>query len=90
MLSGFALLVIYLMGCAGLRPFPEKYIYEFDPKEPICGQYQIVDEANLKYEWVRDIPFKQCPAIFGFTSKQIPNVLNWGRDAKVYAQEHCH
>lgn len=81
---------LLLSGCAGLKPFPEQTLYEFDPKTPpVCAEYKIVDEENLKYEWVKDIPFKDCPAIFGFTDKQIPNILNWGRDAKKFAREHC-
>lgn len=77
------------VSCAGLKPFPTKTLLEFDPKEPICAEYRIVDEENLKYEWVKDIPFKQCPAIFGFSSRDIPKVLDWGQDAKTYAREHC-
>ncbi len=86
-LVAFALPLTCSMACAGLKPFPERYLYEYDAKNKVCGQYQIVDQQNLKYEYVKDLP---CPSLFGFTSRQIPNVLNWARDAKIYAQEHCH
>ncbi len=79
-----------LLSCAGLRPFPVDTLYEYDAKEPICGEYKIVDVENLKYAWVRDIPLKDCPSIFGFTPKQIPKVLSWARDAKDYARAHCN
>lgn len=89
-LSGAALSIFLLLsGCAGLKKFPTDKLYEFDPKTPICGEYQVVDFENLKYQWVRDIPFKECPAIFGFVLGDIPKVLRWGRDSIAYGKAHC-
>lgn len=85
----FALQLTSLTACAGLRPFPVDTVYEYDPKEPICGEYKIVDAENLKYVWVKDIPFEDCPPIFGFDPEQIPKILDWARDAKIYARDHC-
>lgn len=76
--------------CAGLKPFPTKDLFEYDAKNKVCGQYVLVDEENLKYDWVKDLPVNQCPSIFGFRSKDIPKVLDWGTDAKDYARNNCH
>lgn len=82
-------MVISVSGCAGLKKFPTDKIYEFDPKEPVCAEYQITDYKKLTYVWVRDIPFAQCPPIFGFVTSDIPRVLNWGRDSIAYGEVHC-
>lgn len=72
--------------CAGLRKFPTETVIEYDNKNKVCGQYKIVDFENLKFEFVGDIP---CPSIFGFTSKDMPKVLDWQKDAQDYARNHC-
>lgn len=81
--------IMLLSGCAGLRPFPVKDLYEFDPKTPACAHYVITDYTNLKFKWVEDIPFVDCPAIFGFLSSDIPKVFNWGQDSIQYGKTHC-
>lgn len=80
---------IFSLGCAGLKPFPTKDLFEFDAENKVCGQYVVVDEANLKYDWVQDLPLDQCPSIFGFKSNKIPDVLDWAVDAKAYCKQHC-
>lgn len=87
--KGFALLLISLivMGCAGLKPFPVRTLIEYDNKFKVCGMYEIVDLENLKYEYVKDIP---CPSVFGFSSKDVPKVLDWAKDAQSYAKQKCH
>lgn len=82
-------MALLLSGCAGLPQFPTKYIYEFDPKTPVCAQYEITNYETLTYKWVMDIPFAQCPALFGFTSTDVPKVLDWGRNAISYSKAHC-
>lgn len=89
MLLRHCLIVLGLSACAGAPKFPEAFIYEFDPKEPVCAEYKITDVENFKYIWVRDIPFAQCPAIFGFTPVQVPNVFNWGIEVRDYSKKHC-
>lgn len=67
--------------------FPTDTLIEYDNKHKVCGQYKITDPEHFKYEYVKDIP---CPAIFGFTSKDIPKVLDWGQDMQDYARQHCN
>ena len=86
MRTALKLLPICLIGCAGLKPFPTSTLIEYDNKHKVCGQYQIVDLEKFRFEYVKDIP---CPAVFGFTAKDIPNVLNWAQDAEDYARQHC-
>ena len=82
-------LTISLVGCAGLKKFPTDRIIEVDMKSKVCGEYKITDAKNLKFKWVRDIPFEQCPSTFGFTSADIPKVLNWAQDAQSYVEKNC-
>ncbi len=72
--------------CAGLKKFPTDTLIEYDHKNKVCGKYKIVDAENFKFDYLGDIP---CPDVFGFTSKDTPNVLNWLQDAKEYARNHC-
>ncbi len=75
--------------CSGLRPFPTDRVWEWDPKSDVCGEYKIVDAKNLKVVHVRDVPRAQCPAIFGFTAKAIPKVLDWSADAIKKCADKC-
>ncbi len=84
-----SLTALTLLSCAGLKPFPTKDLWEYSPQDGVCGHYVITDEANLKFAHKEDVPLAQCPPIFGFTAAEIPKVLQWGRNAKRYAQDHC-
>lgn len=79
-------LVSSLTGCASLKPFPTKYVYEYDRKNKVCGQYRITDPEHLKVEYEKDIP---CIDIFGFSSSDIPKVLDWAEDAQEYVRVNC-
>lgn len=81
-----ALLLTFLTGCAGLKPFPTKELYEFDPRSKVCALYTIVDEEKMQWQWVRDIPAENCVSIFGFKTSDIPNVINWVMDAREYSK----
>lgn len=84
------LIALFLSGCkGGLKPFPTDRILEFDPKVPVCAEYRITDPENLKVKHVRDIPYAECPAIFGFNAADIPKVMGWGREARKFAKEKC-
>lgn len=86
-LSKLSVLPIFLIGCAGLPPFPTQTLIEYNAKSKVCGQYRITDPEHMKFEYVKDVP---CPSIFGFTSKDIPKVLDWADDAQEFARNHCH
>lgn len=77
---------LLLSGCAGLKPFPADTLIEYDAKNKVCGEYRITDPENLKFKYVKDI---SCPSIFGFTSRDVPKVLNWATDAKEYVRSRC-
>lgn len=92
MLSAFLLPFLCLTGtlsCSGLKKFPTDKLYEFDPKAQVCAEYQIIDFEKFKFKHVRDIAIDQCPAIFGFTSSDIPIVLQWSEDAIQYSKQRC-
>lgn len=89
LLQPLIFLTVLLSGCAGLKKFPTDKLYEFDPKVPTCAEYQITDFEHLKFKHVKDIPFDQCQAIFGFLDKDIGKVLQWGEDSIKYGHEHC-
>lgn len=75
-----------LSACSGLRPFPTDTLIEYDARFKVCGQYKIVDPENFKFQYVKDIP---CPSVFGFTSQDVPKVLDWAADAKKYVRDRC-
>lgn len=79
--------LIVNLSCAGLRPFPTDTLIEYDSKNKVCGQYKIVDPENFEFKYVKDIP---CPDVFGFLSRDVPKVLDWEKDAKSYAKQHCN
>ncbi len=85
--TGFALLLIFLTGCAGLKAFPTSKLVEYDGKKKVCREYRIIDPVNLKFEYVKNIA---CPSVFGFTSSDIPKVLDWAEDAQTFVKERCN
>lgn len=81
--------LLVLTACSGLRQFPTKYIYEFDPKSRVCGVYEVVNFESMHYVHIKDLSLEECPAIFGFKDRDIPEVLQWAREAQAYARSHC-
>lgn len=78
-----------LSACSGLKPFPTKTVWEFDSRTQVCGEYQITDPVALTVKHLRDVPLSQCPAVFGFSTQDVPKVMSWARDAQKYVKEHC-
>jgi hypothetical protein len=60
--------------------FPAKYIWEVDLKSNACGQYEIVDPKALKFKHIKDWPIEKCDGVFGFSTTEIPRVLDWCSD----------
>lgn len=83
-------MVLALSACSGLKPFPTQTLYEFDTKDHVCGVYKITNAETFQFAHVKDLPLAQCPAIFGFSSGDIPKVLDWSRDAVQYAKTRCN
>lgn len=84
----FLIVLLSLSGCATLRPFPAKYLYEIDTIYGVCGKYVIVDPETLQYDYVEDLPLFQCNGVFGFSTEDIPKVLDWSEEAIKKAKEH--
>ena len=79
-----------LSACAGLKPFPVKYVYEVDTKNKICGQYQITQvRPKLQFKHVKDLPLDVCNGVFGFATGEIAKVLDWADEAAGYAEQRC-
>lgn len=90
-LPGLKLLKIFLIGvmlsgCSGIKPFPADHIIEYDRKNKVCGSYKIVDPEHLKVQYEKDVP---CPDVFGFSSKDIPKILDWAQDVQDYVRSNC-
>lgn len=82
--------ILSLVGCAGLKKFPEKDLYSYDFRDPdICRHFEISDYNALKYRFVGEIPIASCPIIFGFSAQGVPKVLTWGRESIDYGKTHC-
>lgn len=82
--SGAGLLLVCSIGCHSIPKFPAESLYEFDPYDQLCSEYKIVDYKSLEYIWVKDIPFKDCPPIFGFYLRDVPYVLEWGKNVQLH------
>lgn len=82
--------LLFLTACQGLKPFPTTKLLEYDNKNQVCGEYLITDPENFKFQHVKDYALKDCPAIFGFSSSDVPNVIDWAKDAKTFVKERCH
>lgn len=79
-----------LASCAGLKPFPTDRLWEYDRKDRVCGEYQITHyEPKLRFKHLKDHALDKCPAIFGFSSSDIADVLDWSEDAVAYSKKHC-
>lgn len=83
------LTVTLASACSGLKPFPTDRLWEYSPADGVCAEYQITDTDKMRFKHLRDVPEKDCPAIFGFLAKDIPKVTAWARDAQKYAKERC-
>lgn len=76
-------------GCAGLRPFPTKTVWEADLQAKVCGEYRVVDVNRLLFKHIKDHPINKCDGVFGFSAEDMPKVLDWSRDAIKKCAEKC-
>lgn len=81
--------ILLELGCAGLPPFPAKYLYEADLGNKVCGRYVVTDTERLLFQHDADLPLSQCDGVFGFSRKDISPVLNWSRDMIQYGKGRC-
>lgn len=79
-----------LSACSGLRKFPTKYVYEVDLKDKVCGQYEITQvRPELAFRYVKDMSLDACNGVYGFSTRDMPDVLDWLDDAGDYAEQKC-
>lgn len=69
-----------LIGCVGVPKFPATTVYEFDRELGVCGVYRIVNAELVTFDFVKDIPMRECPALFGFSAADAPAVMAWVSD----------
>lgn len=84
-----ALSLSVLASCSKLEKFPSDFIYEADVKFQVCGKWKIVDHERLLVEHVEDLPLSVCDGMFGFSSADMPKVLNWSRAAIDKIKNNC-
>lgn len=72
--------LIVLVNLSCVPNYPAHLIYEVDFDSKVCGVYIIEDQRKLIVKWEKDIPFSECPNVFGHDAKTMPAVLNWARD----------
>lgn len=72
--------IAIISGCAKAPIFPAKYLWEVDVKNQACGQYELIDQKALKFKHIKDWPLDKCEGVFGFSTSDIPKVLDWCAD----------
>lgn len=55
----------------------------------VCGEYKIQDPAKRKISHVQDHPLSKCAGMFGFSSRDIPKILDWAEDVEKLANQRC-
>lgn len=75
---------LFLLSCAQ-EPFPADYLYTVDVQNKVCEQYKI-DKKNVKFNFEKEIPFDQCPIVYGFDEKDVGHVMNYVRSVKRKAE----
>ena len=81
--------IVVLTSCNESPKFPGKYIYEVDLKSGICGKYEIVNTKEMKVSHVGDFDLKTCHGVFGFSSKDMPKIMDWSADIQKYVDQRC-
>lgn len=80
-------IVMSIMACSGLRPFPTDSIYVIDVGHQVCGMYQINDFNSFHVQWVRDLPLKSCDGNVSLARKDYLPVKKWIEDTISKYQE---
>lgn len=82
-------LVLLSVGCAGAPKFPTDRIWEYDHSAKVCGEYKIVDPKKRQVRWIKDHPASKCQGMFGFSSSDIPDVLEWVDQMEEHVEKNC-
>lgn len=76
----------FLSACAGMPKFPSKDLIEYDAKLFVCRHYRIVKFDPFQFDGGEII---KCPSVFGFTSTDVPKVLDYIDAATAYGKANC-
>lgn len=56
----------------------------------VCGVYQIsIVNKKIQAKHIQDLPLESCHGVFGFSTRAIPDVLQWADDAHEYVERKC-
>lgn len=85
-----SIVTVVLSSCAGLKKFPAKYVYEVDLGNKVCGQYEITAyRPKLQFKHANDLSLNSCNGVFGFSTSDMPKVLDWADAAADAAEKKC-
>lgn len=87
-LSSFFILV----ACNGLPDFPDVKPTGIKPSVMKAWPCKITDKENLKFECSKtSVPLTEAglEGGYAFSAKDTKTMINFGREAKKYAEEHC-
>lgn len=83
------LIAFVVSSCDSAPKFPTDRIFEVDLNAGVCGEYKIIDFKNLKVRHLKDHPLSKCGGVFGFSTRDIPKVLDWGVDVREWGERRC-
>lgn len=82
-------MVSSLVGCSGLDPFPADHIFVVNPDTHTCSKHEIIKKDPITVDDGVDVPWGDCPHVFGFKDSDVGPVMNWIRKAQQLAKEKC-
>lgn len=84
----FVVVPIYfaLVGCSP-DVIPTKYVYNVDINKQVCDRYVVSDYESFKFKFEKEIPLKECPSVFGFSSDDTGKVMSFIRRIKKDLEE---
>lgn len=71
--------LIFLISCTD--KFPSDHIFVVDQEVKTCSRYYI-DMNKVKFNFDKDIPFNECPVVYGFEEDEIGHITAWVRRNK--------
>lgn len=72
-------LIFLLVACTD--KFPSDHIFVVDQEVKTCSRY-LIDIKNVKFNFDKEIPFNECPVVYGFEEEEIGQIMSWVRRNK--------
>ena len=89
-LSVICLIISSVIGCnSGLAPFPADFIYVANPDSLTCSKHEIINKDPVTVGDGIDVPWNECPHVFGFKSDDVGPVMDWIRTSQEIAKKRC-